>query len=473
MHVPGVEPTCTENGWTSGVICAICGETLVEPEEIPALGHTWITIEGKEPQIGVPGYETYMVCNSCDAIANTSGEILDGIPVLDAIIDEDCEMFFTAHQLSEMPIVGIKGSNFASELNEEGGYTRFYRTGEGEDGFINLIPIGSSDGSVTGQYMVIKYRTDHMKYITGFASTAPAMNGGANYNVSAIADSDWHITVIDLSVRVPEFVLKNDNGEYAIQWFRIDVLDSKASEGYFDIAWVALCDDPSDVSFIISEEDQYYCDHSGAEYEYNPEYQSYTGTCKICNGFFEKKMLYVNEAATSGHNTSSVSVGKYTDECGTDYVKYTCISTQDPYFYLIRGNMTEITGQYMIIRYRLHNDGMDSRILNSYAATTVSGLIGANGRGDRLSGNLGTLIGDGEWHYLIIDLYTANQNAVGSSTSYTPAFIPDENGEYAASYVRVTIAVTQLENGGYTELDVDYVGFADNFDVLNSIASES
>ena len=127
----------------------------------------------------------------------------------------------------------------------------------------------------------------------------------------------------------------------------------------------------------------------------------------------------------------------------------------------------------MIIRYRLHNDGKDSRIVNSYAATTVSGLTGANGKGDRLSGNLGTLIGDGEWHYLIIDLYTANQNAVGSSTSISPAFIPNENGEFAASFVRVTIAVTQLENGGYTELDVDYVGFADNFDVLNSIASES
>lgn len=40
MTISGFEPTCYENGLTEGVQCIDCGEMLVEPQVIPATGHT-------------------------------------------------------------------------------------------------------------------------------------------------------------------------------------------------------------------------------------------------------------------------------------------------------------------------------------------------------------------------------------------------------------------------------------------------
>ena len=124
----------------------------------------------------------------------------------------------------------------------------------------------------------------------------------------------------------------------------------------------------------------------------------------------------------------------------------------------------------MVIKYRYNNDGNDGNLLYGYAATTESGKTSAYGSGDRLESNLGTLVDDGEWHYLVIDLYTSNLNAIGSS--YTPFFTPSADGTFSASYVRARISGGQLSDGSYTSLDVAYVGFADNMAAIeNHIAN--
>lgn len=59
-----VEPTCTEAGKATDVLCAHCGKTLVEGAEIPALDHAWESMVMKAPTCGEQGMEldTCSVC---------------------------------------------------------------------------------------------------------------------------------------------------------------------------------------------------------------------------------------------------------------------------------------------------------------------------------------------------------------------------------------------------------------------------
>ena len=442
-------------------------------DEIPTVApdpdnHPWGLEEAVPPTLGHDGHESYYFCKACGILADMDFNLIDEIPYI-SISREGCEVFFDAKALNTLQLNGMSGSYFISHLSEDHSYNRFAREGQSFDGNIMLIS-ENPDLRATGQYLIFKYRTSSETNMQIWANTIINSHdsGKANIYYSLTADEEWHIAIIDLSKLLPKYVALNGNGEYAIQWARLDILDKQATEGYIDLAWIAYCNDPSDILFAITEEDQANCDHS-IDYIYNPEASLYEGVCTLCGYYDAKDLLYVTEAATTGYNSSYISASVISDaETGKVYTRYDVIDNKDPYFYLITGNKTVVTGQYMVVKYRLHNEGKNSALSIGFAATAPSGYTSARGQGDRLAGNLGTLIGDGEWHYVVIDLYSANQSAVGSSTSVSPAFIPDENGEYITSFVRLKFNATQLSDGTFTALDVDYVGFADNMDVINN-----
>ena len=49
--VPGYAATCTAPGLTDGVYCSVCGHTIVQQEEIPAIGHSWQAATCTEPKV--------------------------------------------------------------------------------------------------------------------------------------------------------------------------------------------------------------------------------------------------------------------------------------------------------------------------------------------------------------------------------------------------------------------------------------
>ncbi|MBE6547422.1 MAG: hypothetical protein E7667_00890 [Ruminococcaceae bacterium] len=66
-EILAVEPTCTDVGYTSGVKCAVCGEIISAPVEIPATGHTEEVIAGKDATCTEEGLTEGTVCVVCGA----------------------------------------------------------------------------------------------------------------------------------------------------------------------------------------------------------------------------------------------------------------------------------------------------------------------------------------------------------------------------------------------------------------------
>ena len=97
LPIDAVEPTCTEAGATAGSYCRICGETVIAPEEIPALGHDFD--ESIEANVTVvpatcteAGSKT-VKCSRCDATNVTTiaaaGHTLEKVEAKEATVTEE------------------------------------------------------------------------------------------------------------------------------------------------------------------------------------------------------------------------------------------------------------------------------------------------------------------------------------------------------------------------------------------------
>ena len=77
--IPGIEPTCYDNGLTEGQKCSKCGEILVAQEVIPYLGHDFQRAEGTDypPTCTEPGKEKDWVCSRCNYLIG--GDRIDPI----------------------------------------------------------------------------------------------------------------------------------------------------------------------------------------------------------------------------------------------------------------------------------------------------------------------------------------------------------------------------------------------------------
>ena len=68
-----VAPTCVSLGYETET-CETCGECHFV-RAIPALGHDWQTVEGKEPTCTEKGFSTGKVCKVCGTVDSEAGEI--------------------------------------------------------------------------------------------------------------------------------------------------------------------------------------------------------------------------------------------------------------------------------------------------------------------------------------------------------------------------------------------------------------
>ena len=121
----------------------------------------------------------------------------------------------------------------------------------------------------TGErYVVIKFRIGK----NGLGQTtlqfyAPSnLASGQNYGhagfaVAAAEDNEWHTVVIDLAARVAEGGYNADaDGNYDLKSLYLRPYGNKqaaaieSKNAYMDIAYIAICDELSDVSALVGEE---------------------------------------------------------------------------------------------------------------------------------------------------------------------------------------------------------------------------
>ena len=213
------------------------------------------------------GLEAHFACVKCGKAFDAEGNEIDPetIPVLAPTTNQ-----FWGYE--EMKNWNISGASF--DLDNDGiretpskwkptnpaadrTYVRFETDGKAGDGNLGFM---SSNKDVTGQYLVIKYRTNHSSSVQIWANTKENGHSGgqASFYCSNLAtDGKWYVLILDIAAEMEkagksQYVQPNGNGEYIIQWARIDALDKDTNDAgkYFDIAYIALADDLSKVDSL-------------------------------------------------------------------------------------------------------------------------------------------------------------------------------------------------------------------------------
>ena len=490
-EVPAVDATCDVAGNVAYKNCSACGKNydaegnVIEDVVIPALGHKTVDKTFTAPTTAEEGWLAHKYCEACGTAWSTEGEKLDAVPTIPVIVPTTNKFW----GVTDMATWVVAGGNITLEdgskvpskfktavISDDRTYVRFERDGASTDGNINFMT-GNTD--VTGKYLVIKYRTDHATSGEFWANTTENSHssGKANFNASFVADSNWHLMIVDLSTSISNYVKAAEDGTYTIQWARIDLLNATADAGYFDIAYIAFTDDLSKVASIMQDGDESLCPHYAAptpDYvnenadqhstacvvcgaksygnhaatngtTWDSEKKCYTGTC-VCGANVVSDMIYKTESYSVGSADSAGNFLTVTKHDG--FIRYTAGETDktDLYFYPYRYG-TAVTGQYMVIKYRASNNGVNLATGQKFASSAASGAnAGATGSNQNWV-TPDTWIADGNWHTMII--YPKAENV---------SFTPNADGTYSWGYLRLNI--NGITPGGY--VDIAEIAFADN-----------
>ena len=145
------------------------------------------------------------------------------------------------------------------ELREDGAYVRAYGNGSSVETVFNTF---TSNKTVTGQYVVIKYRLPagaSADYFDVFISTTQSEATAQNFCqvFAPICDGEWHIMVVDCTqFTTNQFFTQGADGAYAAKFMRFDIFNAP-TEGYIDLAYVALCDSLDKVAANAGEVGEY------------------------------------------------------------------------------------------------------------------------------------------------------------------------------------------------------------------------
>ena len=243
--------------------------TLTAPRLFEQIDGKWVEIELSS--INTPDknencayYDGYMVHYDGDGtfsysfVTNLTGDEsktfrlvcsqeFTGWPEIEGPEEEDpINVYVSATEINKV-IGGNKGVG-SFELRDDDGaqFVRIYGNNKTTEG--HFTPYKAAKLIETGKYLVIKYRvpTTNAEKLGSFEIFCSTENDGPmegdNFLYAVSNDGQWHVVVIDVSVKNPgSFKAAEDELFYA-RYFRIDFFDKKMSEtSYIDIAYIGMC----------------------------------------------------------------------------------------------------------------------------------------------------------------------------------------------------------------------------------------
>ncbi|MBQ8409331.1 MAG: hypothetical protein IJY39_10775 [Clostridia bacterium] len=159
-----------------------------------------------------------------------------------------------------------------------------------------------------------------------------------------------------------------------------------------------------------------------------------------------------NELYTAAQSATNFGKIEHFEEDG--FVRFYTNATGESYFKVFGSNIE--TGHYLVLKYRMpKNNPSKVNTFEFYTSTTEQGAAGSNS-----FWSSGTLVTDGEWHVLVINLALRN-NASFSASS---------DGKYYAKFLRLDLFNQKLNEGTY--IDLEYVGMSNSLDEIKEINAD-
>ncbi len=426
--------------------CEYCGKQTKEAEHTVAEGSKFIvssTLNAKGEL-----YETN-TCTVCDGVVERTISFRTGIDAF-YINDTIANKGGNGQQTSGITF----GNNKVSHL-------------DANTTFIN---------NDTGEKLVI---TNNFK-ISGWTG----LNGGIERYVFSFGDGKWHnlngipATNNDpndnhigqaIYNSIPDTVNSGVNSNFQGKLtFPAEILQQYVGQENLTLTFAAVpaaCpgteDNPNTVTLITISNVNIECDHDeGITTEWDSATKLYSFTCDRCGVILEHRdMLYKSEAKT----TNLGNLGGWLTATQEDgFVRYSPYAEpSDGYFAPFNSN-TAVTGQYMVIRYRLINNYTNAGTGSLFASSAASGQTKAKGQnGDNKNSANSSLFGDGNWHTIIIT----------PDLEKNLTFTPNADGTYTWNYLRMTPAFAAWDGSCY--LDIDEIAFADNLEAAEHYAAQN
>ncbi len=297
------------------------------------------------------------------------------------------------------------------------------------------------------QYFVVKARLSENEDATFRVNMSTTHDGTDDGRTSIVFNSkaekagEWVTYVLPLSLLGNSYKANTD-GTYTLDTFFFQVVDS-TSKPTVDIEYFAFAETVDDVEAIVDQDTVVLSTASG---------HGFVTTPSLNGMLITPEMIKISSVAGSADREIMTEDGVEfvrIDNNGVNTDNWSGIN-------LLQSSNTAVTGQYLIMKIRIGENGLSQTLLTFYTVTSAAASW-AEGKVDVKVSE------DGEWHVIVVDL--AARCPAGK-------FVAEENGTYIAKYLQMrqfTGAQTTAEADDY--MDVAYLGFvSDLADVKNFVS---